>query len=229
MARLLVCCFVLEDVPAYLFVTNLLSGYWKDHVDVFLCAFTVNSFRATIIDYLKQRNNIVVYYFFNFANRTGSEVALLRHFLAQLFAQCQTIPVDAIAQLPYKDNDEFDCALDLIRLFVLWAAQCSPVYVVLDALDECGSNLIEAVISLLEELSRNSIRVLVSSRSLYEDRFRPRISPIWKVTMSAGTSDIYDYVTRRVAEDKRISSTLAERIRMKLKHESTRLAQFVQS
>jgi hypothetical protein len=171
-----------------------------------------------VINHLEDQNHIVVYYFLN-NNKFPNQTSVLREFLAQLLGHCQNIPANvqaSIDQLSSNEN-EFGTISDLILLFALWVQQLPPVYVILDGLDECGTELLEAMLSLSEEFVRTSIRVLISSRSSYRGYFQGRVPNIWTVTLKThGESDIYKYIAGRIAEAGLASTKLGAMIEEKL-------------
>jgi hypothetical protein len=122
-----------------------------------------------VINHLEDQNNVVVHYFFNYS-QLPNETSVLRKFLAQLLGHCQNmIPANvqaSIDQLSSNEN-EFGTISDLILLFALWVKHIDHVYVILEGLDERGTEPLEAMLSLSEEFVRTSIRVLISSRSSY--------------------------------------------------------------
>ena len=172
-----------------------------------------------MINHLEDQNHVVVYYFFNHS-QLPNETSVLREFLAQLLDHCQNIPANVQDQLSSNENG-FGTISDLILLFALWVKQLPPVYVILDGLDECGTELLEAMLSLSEEFVRASIRVLISSRSSYRDYFRGRVPQISAVIMESSlVSDIDEYVARRIAQAGLTSTKLGAMLQEKLRPET---------
>lgn len=176
-----------------------------------------------MINHLEDQNDVVVYYFFN-RSQLRNETSVLREFLAQLLGHCHTIPANVQASIDQLSSNEheFSTISNLILLFALWVKQLPPVYVILDGLDECGTELLEAMLSLSEEFVRTSIRVLISSRSSYRDYFRGRVRQISAVIMESSlVSDIDEYVSRRIAEAGLFTSTkLGAMIQEKIRPET---------
>ncbi len=166
-----------------------------------------------IVGSTKAKGDSVAYIYFDYKDReahTGENV--IRSLLKQLL-----LPMTLVPQALESLYDEF-CSQSIIpdtstfmEQLISTCAHYSSVSIILDALDECGSETLDAVINLIRELSRSSVKIFVTSRphlsNLPSELEKPLI-----LQVEAQDDDVKNYLSVRLGKEWRYSEHLKSRI-----------------
>jgi hypothetical protein len=167
--------------------------------------------RSVVIDYLKNRFQkervAVVYVYFDYKDQQNQKGAtIIASLLKQLVCKLQNLPL----QLETLYN-ECVCShtrpdISILRqLFVESSQELSSVYVVFDALDECGKQQLDDILSFVKLLQESRANVLLTMREhlryivkIFKD---PVILPI-----SAEEHDVRNYLQIELAKESIVPS-----------------------
>ena len=157
---------------------------------------------------------LVAYYYFDFSDTAKRDVrGLLSSLVVQLCAQsnlCYDIlsglysKYNAGLRLP-DDDTLIKCLKDMLKL-----AELPPIYIVVDALDECpnSSGARKLVLDLIEDLVTSqlpTLRICITSRpeADIQAALRPLVSQDVSLHEEDGQKqDIMDYISSTVRSDK---------------------------
>ena len=152
----------------------------------------------------------MAYFFFDF-NDTGKQDsrALLASVLVQLSVQCTSfynILLDFYSAHQHGSKQPSESELFLCLEEILRVSRTVPIYLIMDALDECPDSQRAKVLELLEELVRfqfPNLRLCIASRSEVDIRtiLEPLTSTCNRVSLhdeDGQKKDIADYVSSGV-------------------------------
>lgn len=174
--------------------------------------------RSIAIDYLISRfehqNIAVLYvYFEDFSNQ--AEVRILTRLLKQCIAQLEVVPdsVRRLYEISISTNTSPD-DFELLRQLKSCAASFDTVYLIFDALDECGDQRQRHILHLINELlAQPQLKIMLSSRphlqrlqTLPEDSHRIVIDP------KDVDQDVRTYLSFRLERERFLSPKLKNKI-----------------
>jgi hypothetical protein len=161
----------------------------------------------------------VLYFYYDYKHQEQqTPFNVLSCLLRQLLSTHSTIPEAAA-----KFNEEvttsagFPSWETLTSTFLNVCCHSGPVYVVLDALDECDENKNRRpILWLLQRLMSASVRTFVTSRPHCPD-INERLTPYTQITIEASESDIRAFLHAEIDNESRrtkrtFESTLCEEI-----------------
>jgi hypothetical protein len=94
--------------------------------------------------------------------------------------------------------------------FLVSFRQLFPVYVVIDALDECNSQHLDEILSLFSTLEKSKFKLLISTRPHLQD-LSHRLSSIELFTISANETDIQNYILSRLRKERNRNANLEKK------------------
>jgi hypothetical protein len=163
----------------------------------------------------------IVYYYFDFRDTAKQDVrGLVSSLLSQLCAQ-STLCCDALSRFysAHGDGSQKPITGALIQCLrdILEIPGQGPIYIIIDALDECSntwrlSSAREKVLELLEELVKlriPTLRICATSRPEFD--IHNILAPLTSLRLSlhdesGQRKDILDYISRVVNTDRRMRS-----------------------
>ena len=132
-----------------------------------------------ITNTIDEGNARIAYVYFDYKNReeqTGDNV--IRTLLKQLLLPSNLIPRDL--ESVYDDctsrNKHPDMSIFTRQLLSI-SATLSSVYIMLDALDECSSEILDDIVALIHQIKNSRVKIFCTSRphiTDLEDRLRTR-------------------------------------------------------
>ena len=176
---------------------------------------TVYCDSSTIIEYLRRQasrasGSLIVYYYFDFSdqiNETQKAEGFLRSVLRQLSLQTLYAPVESL----YSECNDGRVTASELRLretLVLVLQDVPPLFVVVDALDECVErNEMIDLLSRLKASGSANTHILVSSRQepdIKEGLLQAEPLQI-ELTEKMIRHDIERFIKKRIARNQRLS------------------------
>jgi hypothetical protein len=160
---------------------------------------------------LKAAGCDVIYFYFDFKSaQVQTRMDVTRALLKQIACQSNVSPeleklYDKYGHLPQSPplNEVLECLHEYSRSFL--------IHVILDALDEWDDCPHTEIYPLLVELQKSWLRLLVSSRPYLQHDLQTHLKDHEVLTISSDEADVRNYITYRIAKEKRTNSELKNR------------------
>jgi len=189
----LLICPGIGFIPVY--AANL-SRCWKVGASVSLQLNLINN-RSIAIDYLLSDSGACIYYYFNFKEKHADVAGCL---LKQI--------IGFLPRLPQAVEDLYDRSVwrstypreaDFVQLITKCAVNTSPIFVVLDGLDECPKGQQTETLSVTENFCQGGLKVLITSRP-HVLRLPVTIKQTAILEIRASEQDIAQYLAVRLSD-----------------------------
>ena len=164
--------------------------------------------RSLIIDKLSEKfikdESSLAYFYFDYSDpEAQSLVSVVGSLLRQFISQQSEIPSE-IKDL-YDRSSRTAQPLQLDDLLIHLKALCQdprPRFVVLDALDEYEAGKPrQTMLDIIEQLEQLRVRLFITSRP-HADGIKRILDTYPQIVIEAQASDIAQYITQRIEEDK---------------------------
>jgi len=114
--------------------------------------------------------------------------------LTELFDEYDNLCTSNSGQQPRKPDID-----TLVDVFIKCSKECPPVFVMLDAFDECSLTLRGKVISLLAQFRHAGMRIYITTRSyLLEDLTTGPFNGASTMKITAHHEDVKSYIVERL-------------------------------
>jgi hypothetical protein len=183
--------------------------------------FNVNRYSSSlaiddITGSINDENARIAYVYFDYKNReehTGENV--IRTLLKQILLPSKLIPPDLKSAYDnFTAHHKYPDISIFTRQLLSISATLSSVYIILDALDECSSETLNDILSLVHQFKNYGVRVFCTSRPHITNLRDKLETPT--ILINANNEDIRNYLTIRVNKgwrhDKRFQGTIIDKL-----------------
>jgi len=172
---------------------------------------------SVVIDHVKNRfpSNVVgvAYFYFDYKDQEGQRpssvvAGLVKQLLCCLEIWPPEIEETYTSSLKTDSDPDYDTLLDAL---ISVSRRFTAVYILIDAFDEVDSEHQPTFLSLVQRISQNSIKTLVTCRPHLEICREFETSGL-RITISADDTDIKEYLSIRLNKRKQLASGLKTKI-----------------
>jgi hypothetical protein len=168
--------------------------------------------RSLVIDQLqnlcKYQGRKIAYLYFDYKKQSiQTPLRVVSCLLKQVLSPYSSVPEQALKLFTLlKDDHSLPQWQELTTIFIDTCASNSAlgVYIVLDALDECGQDLNRRpILKLIKAMRRNHVRLFVTSRPFPDDTMCA-FTGAYMVEVGASDRDVKEFLSEKIGDASRL-------------------------